>query len=281
MLLQITKNDLNKGMKKRILIYLLPALALSALCIAVSLKLHAWTVSGRITGTISLADMYMAFFQGSILADINGKNSFYMSEPYVLLSVGMAYIIGNYAVKDLYGIGMQYIIRCQNIKQWWFSKIIWCFLSCIVLYLVIFFTLLALCIWNGYSLCLTPNSSVLECLGYHRPLPDLQAMHFLVLCLLLPVFASFGLCMLQMTFSIILSPIISFLIVMAEMTACIYTSLSIFLSNGFMLIRNRLFYDGKTDTLHMLISSLCIIILSAVAGYFYLSQMDFLTKKEA
>lgn len=280
MLSQLVLNDIDRGVIKRKHVYLLTALLLVMVCIAVSMKLNAQGTKERINGSVSIADIYMAFFRGSPVINPDDGKNFYLSEAYLLLTVGAAYIVGSYAVRDLYGVGMQIIIRCRSVRQWWFSKIIWCAISSAFIHLTIFLSMLMISIINHYELTLSVNSSVLLNLGYGNSELPVTAPEIFIMCFLLPYLSTFSLTLLQMLLSLILSPVIAFVLIMAEAAACIYSSSGLFLSNGLMFIRNNMFCNSGTDIREMLICTIMAVIISSAAGLVYMSKTDLITEQE-
>ena len=48
---------------------------------------------------------------------------FYISEQYLFMVLGIAFIVGNYCVRDFGSVGMQIIIRCGSIGKWFAGKV--------------------------------------------------------------------------------------------------------------------------------------------------------------
>ena len=45
-------------------------------------------------------------------------------------------------------------------------------------------------------------------------------------------------------------------------------------------MRNNIYTVGGTDSIHMMIADVVIILISIIAGYIYVSRMDILNAKE-
>jgi hypothetical protein len=272
-------DDLKRGIIKRIRIYILFAAAAVILCVISYLKLIKWQKCGRIDGEISILDLYMVFYRGSNIINPDEVKNFYMTEEYMLMSVGFAFIIGNYAAADLYGYGLQLIIRCRSTGRYWAGKIVWVLASNTVIHSVIFFSMLLITVSNQYSCSLSVNKTVLDCLGYQQNL-EYNGRLQLLLMVITPFISTFSLCILQMLLSMVFSSIVALVFIMAEMSAAVYSNKAVFFSNGLMFKRNGIFYMNGTNSIGMLMIPLAADIAVILTGYIFLSRRDFLKKGE-
>lgn len=277
---QIVMGDFDRGIIKRKYLYLLIAAVTVLLCVIAHMKVQNLQKFGRVEGAVSAADMYMTFFKGSNIVNPDDGKNFYMSEQYLLMSLSAAFMIGSYAVRDLYGYGQQIIIRSKSTIKWWLGKIVWCFVSNAAVHLIIFLTMSLISVLNGYSFSMKLNRTLLAALGYMQCQSGISEGSMIILLFVMPFMSTFALCMLQMLLSIIFSPIIALAAVMAEMTACVYSNMGIFLSNGLMLIRNNIFYVNGTNNADMLAVEFLTVVLAAIIGSIYISHMDMLRQKE-
>lgn len=277
---QIVMGDFDRGIIKRKYLYLLIAAVTVLLCVIAHMKVQNLQKFGRVEGAVSVADMYMTFFRGSNIVNPDDGKNFYMSEQYLLMSLSAAFMISSYAARDLYGYGQQIIIRSKSTIKWWLGKIVWCFVSNAAMYLIIFLTMSLISALNGYSFSMKLNGTLLAALGYMSSQFEISAGNMTLLLFVMPFMSTFALCMLQMLLSIVFSPIIALVAVMAEMTACVYSNMGIFLSNGLMLIRNNIFYVNGTNNADMLAVEFLTVVLAAIIGSIYISHMDMLRQKE-
>lgn len=280
MLWQIVLGDIDRGIVKRKKLYLLFAAVAALLCLMAYLNLNSKIRLGQIEGAISIADVYMVFFKGSRILSLNDSSEFYMSEQYLLLSLIIAFMVGNYAVRDMYGYGLQIIIRSRSVAKWWLGKVIWCFISNIIIHLVIFFSMTVISLCSHYSFEISLNRTLLATFGYPQAVGGITAQEAAVMIFVLPFMATFALCMLQMLLSVVFSPIVSLVVLMAEMAACLYSGMGIFLSNGLMFVRNDIFCADGTNNMQMLIAQTLTIALTVLAGIIYMKKTDMLSQKE-
>lgn len=94
--------------------------------------------ANRHIDTYTCGDMVMWMFDGVKKFDTGAKNNVDISSVYILPNVFIAYIIGNYVIKDLYGYGKDILIRTGNRIKWWLSKCIWCVLASCMCYAVLY-----------------------------------------------------------------------------------------------------------------------------------------------
>lgn len=276
MFINIITGDIDRGIIKRKKIYLLFIAAVILLCIVTTMKLESMMALGKVHGECSVADLYMIFYKGSNIMNPGDGKLIYLTEQYLFLSLGMAYIIGNYAAKDLKGFGLQVIIRSRSAGLWWFGKLVWCVISGIIAHITIYITMIFICIIKGWSLGFSVNAEVLKALGYKNSDIMVSAGNLLVICILIPFLSVLALSVLQMFVSLLISPVVSLLLVTVEMLAAIYSNSAVFLSNGIMFVRNSMFYAGGTNSFYMILSSLIFIFLITFVGIFYFSKIDFL-----
>lgn len=279
MFFHIAAGDIDRGILKRKYTYLLFIIVIIFLCMITCLKLENLIASGRVVSDISIADLYMVFYKGSNIVNPNEARQFYMTEQYFLISLGMAYVIGNYAVKDLYGVGTQIIIRSRNAKWWWYSKIIWCLISDVIIHISVYAVMLFISVIKGWSVNFSVNASLLKALGYQNSDKAVSSYELFLLCFVVPFLSMFSLALIQMFFSILISPVIALILVVVEMVVSVYSGSEIFFSNGIMIVRNSLFYSGGTDSYGMMLWSFLSCVAFMIAGNIYLSKTDLLGKR--
>ena len=77
--------------------------------------------ANRHIDTYTCGDMVMWMFDGVKKFDAGAKNNVDISSVYILPNIFIAYIIGNYVIKDLYGYGKDILIRTGSRIKWWLS----------------------------------------------------------------------------------------------------------------------------------------------------------------
>ena len=115
--------------------------------------------ANRHIDTYTCGDMVMWMFDGVKKFDAGAKNNVDISSVYILPNVFIAYIIGNYVIKDLYGYGKDILIRTGNRIKWWLSKCIWCVLTSCMCYAVLYAVIVIAGICTG-SFSFVPTKEV-------------------------------------------------------------------------------------------------------------------------
>ena len=83
--LKIVKADLNRGIIKRKNLYIAILLVIVFLGIITVMMVENKIDSGRYNGQISLGDIILLFYKGSLIVNPNNVNSFYISEQYLFI----------------------------------------------------------------------------------------------------------------------------------------------------------------------------------------------------
>lgn len=278
---RIIKSDLNRGIVKRKYLYITALLVIVFLGIVTIMAATRKNASGRYQGSVSLGDVMLLFYRGSKIVSPDSGNAFYISEQYLFLSLCIAFLVGNYVSKDISGVGLQVIIRCESIKQWFFSKIVWCFVNSIMINLAVIITLTVLCFISGWELSFGIHEEFLLLFGFGKILTTITMGKIVLLVVIIPLLSTMAVIIVQMVMSLVLSPVIALLIVMTETVAAIFSRSGLLLSNGLMCIRNSYFYMKGTNSLEMIICAIIEIAIALAAGYIYLNKMDMLSVKES
>ncbi len=90
----------------------------------------------------------------------------------------------------------------------------------------------------------------------------------------------FAIALVQMFLSMICSSVIALLLISTGMIITIFSGNVLLVFNGLMCMRNNIYTAGGTDSIHIMIADVVIILISIIAGYIYVSRMDILNAKE-
>ena len=191
----------------------------------------------------------------------------------------IAYIVGYYAATDLERYGIQVLTRCGSRKKWWFSKCVWNGITVIVLYVCIYVITAVIAIVCGGNLSyrLTPeivtNACSINCLNG-------DSWEYIICLILMPVIVSLTLSMLQMTISLISSPVIGFLIIESILLLSTMFTDSLLFPNYGMLSHNRITCGSDIVMADGIIICGLIYIASMVGGLIYFSKTDIVGKNK-
>lgn len=227
-------------------------------------------------------DIVLWLFRGMVKYDAMTTHSLDVPTTYILPNILIAFIIGNYPFKDLYGFGTNVIIRTKNKAMWWISKCIWGVVSVILVYTFLIVATLGICAVTG-DVSLTPNIEICSRVSnYNRNILkeatgfDEIALYMLAISML----TSIAMVMIQIMLSQLISPVIGYIVVIAILMAGVFFDLPVVISNYFMAIRNSLYVSGGYDLmLPVIIDGICILF-SIIIGLISFIKMDIIKTKE-
>ena len=221
---------------------------------------------GKISSmNFTLGDMLLYFFRGKeIYNPINGAE-FMIPTEYMMLQLYLSYMIGDYILKDLLGVGKNILVRTQKRVFWWLSKCVWCVITVIGFYAAVYLSAVLICMITGGSLttALTPV--------------DLQVLRHTVCWL--PLVTSVGMALFQMMLALVISPVIAYIVNVALLTAAAYYTVPFLQGNSFMMLRNACCVDGGVNTGLSIGISVAVAVISIIIGKIYFDRMDILKKR--
>ncbi len=173
-----------------------------------------------------------------------------------------AFLIGYYAVDDLNAYGLQLIVKSRSKLSWWISKSIWCLLSVVAYFAVIFAVIGGYALLTGRPL-IGDSGNWCEYAGVYTPV-DIGEL--ILHGIATPALTIFALCMLQMLLSLIFGALAAYVIIIAYNILSAYITSPIFISNYSMLLRDKAYvYDGLNYSQGMIIE-VVIIVVTFVTG---------------
>ena len=203
---------------------------------------------GKISSmNFTLGDMLLYFFRGKeIYNPINGAE-FMIPTEYMMLQLYLSYMIGDYILKDLLGVGKNILVRTQKRVFWWLSKCVWCVITVIGFYAAVYLSAVLICMITGGSLttALTPEIVQTVCgipAAVNDVPVDLQVLRHTVCWL--PLVTSVGMALFQMMLALVISPVIAYIVNVALLTAAAYYTVPFLQGNSFMMLRNACCVDG-------------------------------------
>ena len=171
----ILKNDIARGIFKRKYLYIISTVVIAALVIIADMSLERKTGSHGYTGQVSVGDLFQVFYRGSRIIKPDNMAEFYISEQYLFMVLGIAFIVGNYCVRDFGSVGMQIIIRCGSIGKWFAGKVMWCFASALYMTALTDILIVIISVIHGYEPGLDVHMEVLRIYGYSENVTNVAA----------------------------------------------------------------------------------------------------------
>lgn len=238
--------------------------------------------ANRHIDTYTCGDMVMWMFDGVKKFDAGAKNNVDISSVYILPNVFIAYIVGNYVIKDLYGYGKDILIRTGNRIKWWLSKCIWCVLTSCMCYAVLYAVIVMAGICTG-SFSFVPTKEVCySLLHMDKQLiidnPNLTGLMASMMVMSLVMTITFGI--IQIAVGLIVSPTIAYIIVVSFLVVGAFSDNPLVISIYCMALRSGMYSPGGYNMWLGLLIMAVIIMCCIIAGTLYARRMDIISKKQ-
>ena len=190
--------------------------------------------------------------RGSRIIKPDNMAEFYISEQYLFMVLGIAFIVGNYCVRDFGSVGMQIIIRCGSIGKWFAGKVMWCFASALYMTALTDILIVIISVIHGYEPGLDVHMEVLRIYGYSENVTNVAAGEIVVMSLVLPLLSLFAIALVQMFLSMICSSVIALLLISTGMIITIFSGNVLLVFNGLMCMRNNIYTAGVVSLKRLL-----------------------------
>lgn len=247
------------------------------LCSTFFISINQFRGTGIIENNPSIVDCWIFIFRGMAVYIPSNGMPFQIPIYWLMQQLLLAFLLLNYPTQDVSNYGVQILTRARNKSIWWLSKSIWSVCTVVSFYLIAFIIIAI------YSVCfgevsfqphLLINSEINQV-----NINGIQDLYFYIAIFLVPIVASISLAMLQMSLSFILSPILSYLILVCYMVISAYYCSPFFIGNFTMILRNAAFEQNGSNNVLAIIVSAILFIIAFTVGYVYFKMSDVLEKR--
>lgn len=230
---------------------------------------------GRASGTLYYMDAYMWMFRGMERYNPQAKEAFDLTDSYLVWNFLLAFIIGDYPVRELKTTGKNWLVRSGSRTAWWIGKCVW---SVIIVFLFY------ICIHAGTALATFANNASWE-LNLNREVFsrtfklvfDGGIINELICkALLLPVLSSLAVSQLQMLLMLMFGAVAGYagVVVTAGVSAFYMTGL--LPGNGMMVWRYKGVLPDGIGILIPMLADIITVILCVTVGYKVFKKYDIL-----
>ncbi|MCD7752733.1 MAG: hypothetical protein LUI10_13530 [Lachnospiraceae bacterium] len=220
---------------------------------------------------VVLSDYIFHLFRG-MKPYIQGESDFEIPILWFTVNLYLAYLIGKYPREDLSRSGVNVLLKSKSRAKWWLSKCVWCVASVAIYYAVIYFVIVAFCVWMKTDLTLRVRVSGDSVLLLYSGREDIPYP----LLFLLPVVCSAAISLLQMVLMFLTDVVYGFLAVAVLLLASAYLYAPFLIGNLSMLERCEYFqYDGFGLKSAYLIC-IALAVISVLAGGKFFERCDIL-----
>lgn len=226
----------------------------------------------------NLADRCAALFAGMRPYSFGIGEPFSLPIEWFVVVLASAYTTLWYPFRSLRGMGTQLIVQCGSKAAWWFAKATWVCLNTVLFWLIGYCVALLFTVAENGSLSLFLSNEFVNVYGFGTYVPAVNSREFLLAFLSIPLVAV-AVSEMQMLFSLLVNPVVSF-----GMTACLlfmsaYATDGIFIGNFLMAIRSDAILPGCFSPIEGMRTSFLLSLFAVFAGEYVFSRFDLLDRR--
>ena len=232
--------------------------------------------AGEVHEQTTLGDLLLYIYQGMPVYTAASGEAFTVPAMWLIVNLYIAFIVVIYPYNDLLGVGHQVLIRAGRRWQWWLSKCAWN-VCCVALYYGIGYAVILLSALIGGAemrMKLTESGAVLANVGIAWANP----VKFSWAVFLLPALSSLALCLLQMTLSMFVKPVISYMVTAGVLVASAFFATPLLPGNHSMLVRSEALMPGGIALHPAALVDVVIIAAAVAAGIWRFRKYDILDR---
>lgn len=279
--IKLLQFDLRNGILKKTPLFLAPVLIAVIACLDLANKISVMNRQGfhPVKFHASFAN-YIGFLYGGMAEYIPSPNNpFLFPVRWLLILLLILFITLNYPYDDMQSLGQQILIRTKGRALWWLSKCGWNLCCSLLFHLMIYAVVLVFCLATKAGLTGGADVYLMNVVFTTSRETQVSAEGTLPFAvLLLPVAISIGINLLQMTLSLFLKPIFSFLAVAVLMLSSAYFMSPFLVGNYAMPIRYSFMHTKGVRTDVGIIVAVMLILVSLVAGLVRFQHYDILNR---
>ncbi|MBU5595009.1 hypothetical protein KQI76_07505 [Amphibacillus sp. MSJ-3] len=269
------KNGFQVGGLKLIIIILMTL----AFCLDFYLRKNIVYMVDSVTPSGTWIDYLFSVFAGIKEYTPSITEEFIFPIKWLLIHLFILYSTLYYPYRDLSSLGLNVLVRTKGRLAWWLSKSIWNISYVLVCHIFIFLTIIIFCLAvnEPISLEITPMF-VNDLLDAGSPF-DTFPSYLASVILLMPIFISIVLNLVQMTLGLFIKPLYSFGMMTVILLTSAYFLNPFLIGNYAMPIRSEyVIENGLQATTGVMLSAL-IITLAFLIGSFYFKRYDILDEE--
>lgn len=271
--------DLKNGIWKNRMMFLVPILVGTITFFEATNRItHVSEV--RISQEISFGDYFLYLYGGMPQYVPSATNYFEFPVVWMIVIIAILYLVLNYPFKNLAGVGQHILVQAKGRVPWWISKCIWNITSTLLYHAFVVGTILIGCLMRNNSISGQIHKDLIELMFQFSQdivLRDVKKLTFIV-CLS-PILFSVSLNMLQMTISLFIKPIYSYILSLSILLSSAYLMKPYMIGNYAMMIRFRWIWEKGLMVETGILVSLVIIMASIVVGMIRIYHLDILPKE--
>ncbi len=223
-------------------------------------------------GDASVMDFFINAFKGTKLVE-GSDNAFLLPIVFLGIQILVASLVGYYPFDDMYGYGKQVFIRVDKKVNWWFSKCIWTAVSVIVFYVIFYGSILIFCLLTGQEIGISYNEGIVSYLEQSY-IGLVSRKDMCIYIFVMPFLYSMMVSLAQVALSMVLSPMLSFLVTMIYHIAGVFVINKVFLISYAMVMRDKTISTGGVSPTDGIVPMIIGIIIAVVAGVIIINRKE-------
>lgn len=222
----------------------------------------------------NLKDVFVTW--GDLLLYMYGGMKEYIpmkGEPFIfpavwIMSFSLAAVcVLNYPFADMQYFGTQMMVRAGGRKIWWLSKCMWNVLGTLYFHFVLFILTLIACLVKGLPLNTDIHMVFVSRLFELKYTTGYRTASYIpVGVCILTVFIFITINLVQMSLSLYIRPVFSFLLILVYMIMSAYYLNPYMAGNYAMMLRGNWIYEGGIPIWHGYVLSIILVVVSVIAG---------------
>lgn len=248
--IKLIRFDIRNGICRNIGLLLAPAVISVLSFVDFSRKFYQLElIEASEVGTVPTYADYIMYIYGGMTQYIpNPADPFQFPAIWMIWFMSLLYFMSSYAYKDMQTVGIQLLTRSGSRLLWWMSKTVWCFIGTLLFHAVIWLTVCIGCVVTKADLTFTLHTdSICRLFQTFSTGSAVGIADIPTIILLLPVVVSFAFCLCQMTLSLFIKPMFSYLAMAVTVILSTYIFSPMLLCNYAMLIRSELFMSNGVN----------------------------------
>lgn len=266
--------DLKNGLLKNKALLIASVIIPIVFCIDFSQKIRI------IRAEVSFADYFLYIFGGMKEYIPTPSEPFVFPVVWMILFLTLPYATLSYPLNDIQTFGQQVIFRSRNRNTWWLSKCVWNISCCILYNLIVIGITILFCLMFKIDLNFNINKELIQTIFNVEDKNLLNTNLYLTIdTILSPVLIIIAINLFQMTLTLFIKPMFSFLVTAMILLSSSYLFSPFFIGNYAMVTRsNTIIINGCNFKIGIYVA-VTIILLSAIVGMFRFNHYDIINKE--
>ena len=279
--IKLLRFDLQNGMIRKYILIIIPLFLSMIACVDLHNRVSIINSQGHFPRqfSTSFAD-YLAYIYGGMAEyDAGAHIPFVFPVRWIIVLFSILFITLNYPYNDMQSVGQQILIRTKGRSLWWLSKCGWNICCTVIFHFVIYLSTIIFCLLTQSKILGGVDVELMNVMFTTNRATQVSEIGILPFSLLLlPIAISIGINLFQMTLSLFIKPIFSFLFISLFMLSSAYYMSPFWIGNYAMPIRYNLMHTNGMLISNGIIVSILLITASIIIGLISFRYYDIINR---